>query len=145
MVVEELQGAIADTVVISSTNDTIRFQVGEGYVGGEVQESTVRELAFQYAAGEDGFGDDGLDNDGDGMIDEAVVARIVEDDLGVPVEVTILTHWVKGYEYGTSQPVKGLFFSMSGESLTMRLELQKRDAKGRLLQSMSQTSIRIRN
>ncbi len=144
-IVGELQGAIMDTVIINATNDMIIFQVNEGYVGGEVQASTVRMFGLEYDTGEDMFGNDGLDNNGNDMIDEGLVVRVVEDEFGAPVDTTTLAHWIRGYDYRTRQTVQGLFFGLSGRNLTIRLEMQRRDAKGRLLQSISQTSIRIRN
>ncbi len=89
---------------------------------------------------------DGVDNNGNGLFDESMLKRTEWDNMMVmPVEEQTLTRWVKGYDYKTEQSVEGLTFNLDGDRLIIRLELQKLDAKGNIVESAVETSIRIRN
>jgi len=121
-------------------------------VAGEVQWSGLRHLAFEYEAGEV---DDGLDNNGNGLRDEGLLVLIEES--GTPEERRrVLTRWVREHLAGELPndiddnanglvDEKGFVTELVGESLVIRLTLERLDADGRLLTRSTETSARLRN
>jgi len=98
---------------------------------------------------------DGLDNDGDGLVDEGKVVRI--RDVGTPQEMrVVLTHNVAGLLDGEVADgdddndnglidERGLAFDVADDVLTIRIGLESLDPRGRRLSAVVETSVRIRN
>jgi prepilin-type N-terminal cleavage/methylation domain-containing protein len=130
----------------------IEYVQALGLEDGEVQWSGLRRLAFEYEAGEV---DDGLDNNGNGLADEGRV--VLRDEIGGPAERRrTLTHWVREHLAGEianglddngngliDEP--GFVVERLGETLVIRLTLERADAEGRLLTRTTKTSARLRN
>jgi len=119
---------------------------------GEVQWSGLRHLAFEYEAGEV---DDGLDNNGNGLRDEGLLVLIEES--GTPNERRrVLTRWVREHLAGELPndiddnanglvDEQGFVAELVGETLVIRLTLERLDADGRVLTRSTRTSARLRN
>ncbi len=133
---------------------TLNYRRNTGFGGGNIAWSTNTSIQFQYAPGEL---DDGLDNDGNGLVDDGVVA-LVQDVGGPDQQTTILTRWVAEFLQGEVpngaddngnglQDEGGLSFEYDPalQMLTIRITLQRRDAEGRLATRTMQTSVRLRN
>jgi hypothetical protein len=119
---------------------------------GAVVWSTARRLAFEIEPGEI---DDGLDNDGDEMVDEGQVVLV--QDAGTPDERRlILTRWVPELLEGEEPnevddngnrlvDERGFAMQWIDESLVVHLTLSRRDSEGVLWRRTAQTAVRIRN
>lgn len=118
----------------SAGTHTITFQPCTGYDGASdppQQWGNVTTIAFAYDSGET---NDGVDNNGDGLIDEGLVTKTV---VGATSSQTkILGHWVKE---------NGLSFNLDGTLLTITLEMQKRGGKNELLETSLTTTVQIKN
>ena len=135
-------------------DSALNYRRNEGFAGGNIVWSSPRVIRFQYAAGEV---DDGVDNDGNGLIDDGVVV-MVRDDGGPNQQTTVLTRWVAELLQGELsngaddngnglQDEQGLSFEYDPvqQRLTVRLTLERPDAEGRIATSTVQTSVRVRN
>ena len=127
--------------------DSINYLQATGMNGNEVVWSELRRLSFEYEIGEL---DDGLDNNGNGLVDEGCV--VLTEDVGGPNERRhVLTHWVSEYGNGLDDNANGLsdehgfVVERVGETLILRLTLQRPDAGPRLLTRTVRTSTRMRN
>lgn len=119
---------------------------------GEVVWRNTRRLAFEYESGEL---DDGMDNNGNDLIDEGRVVLI--EDLGLPQERRrVLTRWVRELLEGEQKnglddngnglvDEPGFVLERTGETLFVRLTLERRDSEGRLIRRTARTSTRLRN
>ena len=110
-----------------------------------------RSLSFEYEIGEL---DDGLDNNGNGLIDEGRL--VLTENAGLTNDRRVITRWVAELLEGelddgldnngnglVDEP--GFLVERIGESLIVRVTLQKRDAEGRLMTRTARTSVRLRN
>jgi len=98
---------------------------------------------------------DGADNDSDGLVDEACVVLIRNPGL-VSEQETLLARGVRSFLQGEFPngaddngnglvDERGLCFAMEGEALVIRLSLEGRDSKGRLIARTATTAVRLRN
>lgn len=132
--------------------DVVDYVQAVDFVGGEPELTLPRRLAFEYEAGEI---DDGVDNNGNGLVDEGQL--ILTEDVGAPTERRrVLTRWVSELlegeiENGIDDNGNGLIdergFTVvrAGETITIMLSLQRMSSGGRLINRSSVTSIRLRN
>ena len=123
-----------------------------GITNGTVQWGPPRRLALELAAREL---DDGIDNDGNGLVDEGRV--VLTEDLGGPGERRhVITRWVRELAAGevanglddngnglVDEP--GFLVERFGETLVVRLTLEQKDGEGRLRARSARTSARMRN
>lgn len=132
--------------------DRVSFRVPRGWAGAAVEWSGVIRIFAELERGEL---NDGLDNDGDELIDELQVVQI--ENEGQPDERrTVLASGVAELFEGESannlddngnllRDERGLSFSASGNVVTVRLSCQRRDEAGRLLSKTAETAVRLRN
>jgi hypothetical protein len=118
---------------------------------GKIEWSTSR-IEFRYEAGEI---DNGLDDNGNGLIDEGIVVLI--RDWGGPGQLdTVLTRWVPEYLEGETFnglddngngliDERGFAVARQGETITLLLTLERVDGDGRLATRTGETSILLRN
>jgi hypothetical protein len=154
-VVAELQTAVFDSLDPDPGNagiEQIEYVHATGMTGGNVDESSLRRLAFEYAIGEV---DDGLDNNGNGLIDEGRL--ILTENAGeVDERRLVLTRWVAERLAGETQnglddngnglvDESGFVVERAGETLVVHLTVQRRDAGGLLMTRTARTSVRLRN
>lgn len=112
--------------------EAVQYVHALDYVGGEIVNSSLRRLSFEYAEGEL---DDGLDNNSNGLIDEGRVV-LTEDPGGAQERRLVLTRWVAE---------GGFLVERVGETLFVGLTLERRDAQGRALRRSARTSTQLRN
>lgn len=155
-VFEELRIAGADTIAPALVPgvgvSSIEYVQAVDVAGGQAVWTPLRRLAFEYESGEL---DDGLDNNGNGLVDEGRL--VLTEDVGGPDERSrVLTHWVAELLEGEvanglddngngliDEP--GFTLEQLGETLFVRLTLARRTGEGRMLVRTAMTSIRPRN
>lgn len=130
----------------------LTYQRSLGVEAGAVQWGPSSTVRWE---GEPGELDDGLDNDGDGLIDEGQLAWIESEGLPQERRVTWghgLCELLPGETLdGTDEDgdglidERGLCFSIEGDVLTIRLGLQGRGPDGRVITRVAQTSVLVRN
>jgi len=162
-VVSELSSAEESTLFPSPTvgaaNTSLAYHQARGFVNGQVVWSPDRQLAFEYEPGEL---DDGLDNNGNGLVDEGRIV-LIEDLNGPNERKLVVTRWVSEllegeFPNGLDDNGNGMVdekgfcvertpdgTASGNESLLVRVTLARRDESGRLLRRSAQTSVRIRN
>ncbi len=131
---------------------SLTFNRSQGFVGGQKTWEAPTTIAFRLAPGEL---DDGLDNDGNGIVDDGQVVLTVH--AGQPDEQEIiLCGRVKRY-WGTEiangeddngnglvdEP--GLSFELTGDKIIVRLSMQALTFGGKLVTADVETSVRLRN
>ena len=132
--------------------DDLSFQTATGLTGSNVDWSPVMQLAFQYEAGEL---DDGLDNNGNGLVDEGVLV-FTRDVGGANQNTTILCRGVAELLEGelpnnaddngnglVDEP--GFCVLRNGELLTIRVTIERASSDGAHQQSTFETSVKLRN
>lgn len=130
----------------------LTFHRSTGAAGGVVQWGPNRSVGFQYEASE---ADDGLDNDGDGLIDEGRVVLI--ENIGMADQrTTVLCPNVREYLEGEVPngaddngngliDEQGLSFELVGETLVIRLTVEQRGKAGNRTWRTVETSVWVRN
>ena len=133
-------------------SSTLAYHRDTGFSGGAITWGPTTRLRFQYASGET---NNGADDDSDGLADEGVL--VFTTDVGLPTQRDIVwAHDVREFLQGETGnglddngngliDEQGLAFSLTGKTLTIRLTLERKDPKGKLLTKTVQTSVRIRN
>jgi type II secretory pathway pseudopilin PulG len=132
--------------------DDVRFTVPTGWAGTVVAWSGPIRIFVELERGEL---DDGLDNDGDELVDELQVVQV--ENEGQPDERrSVLASGVSElFEGELANNIddngnglideRGLSFSATGSVVTVRLSCQRRDEAGRLLRKTAETAVRLRN
>ena len=154
----QLRGAEASTLVPPPTSDfgsdTIQFRTpGDVTAAGVIVWNAPTRIAIQMDARE---ADNGLDDDGDGRIDERML--VVTREIGTPDErsVTIchgLAAWAEGETGGNAIDdngngvidERGFNVSRVGDLLFLRLTLESRAEDGRILRCTTSTAIVLHN
>ena len=145
-------GILADLGAAGVDVDHVSFRVPRGWAGTAVDWSTVIRI---FAEPERGELNDGLDNDGDELVDELQVV-LVESEGQPDERRTVLASGVAELFEGESannlddngnglKDERGLSFSATGSVVSVRLTCQRRDEAGRLLSKTAETAVRLRN
>jgi len=145
-------GILADLGAAGVDVDHVSFRVPRGWAGTAVDWSTVIRI---FAEPERGELNDGLDNDGDELVDELQVV-LVESEGQPDERRTVLASGVAELFEGESannlddngnglKDERGLSFSAVGSVVSVRLSCQRRDEAGRLLSKTAETAVRLRN
>jgi hypothetical protein len=144
------ESLVPDPEVVGA--ERIEYVQATGMTGVDIEQSALRRLAFEYEIGEL---NDGLDNNGNGLVDEGRL--ILTENVGeVNERSRVLTRWVaerlegeleNGLDDNGNDLVdeSGFVLERIGESLTVRMTLQKVDQGGRLMTRSIRTSVRLRN
>ncbi|NOT31157.1 MAG: hypothetical protein HOP15_11975 [Planctomycetes bacterium] len=147
----EFANGTGNTPMYPAENDAVTFDTNPSFEGGAAHWTSVNLLAEL----ESEELDDGLDNDGDGLVDERRVVQI--ENLGAPEERRIvLASGVAELLEGELANLAddngnglideaGLSFSCEGEVIFVRLTCQRRDEGGRLLVKTAETAVRPYN
>jgi len=155
-VVGDLRSAGVDTFVPEPAPgvgaSTVQYVQAVGLAGAAAEWTGLRRLGFEYETGEV---DDGLDNNGNGLVDEGCL--VLTEDLGGPNERRrVLTRWVAEYLEGETPnglddngndlvDERGFVLERVGDSILVRLTLQRRTTEGALLTRSARTSATPRN
>ena len=136
------------------TVSDVRYEPIIGYAGGTFPAPGLKErIVLEYSAEDP---DDGLDNDGDGRIDEGVAVLIVDPGT-INEQRRILTddvaEWGAGEIPGNGVDdngngwvdERGLAFGFSGERVTVLLTLERVDPKEGLILHSVERVIAFRN
>ncbi len=141
----QLTGLVTDT-------DQISMQQVAGLVEGEVVLGEVLTIAYRQDPADPA---DGVDNDGDGVVDEGRLV-IIRDDGG-PNEQTVticrnVRRFLEGEEPGGGDnngnglvDESGLLIQRDGDLITVQLTLVDSWANGQITTRTSTTSVRLRN
>ena len=130
----------------------VTYRQAENVTAGGVQWSDLYRFELQYEPGEL---DDGIDNNGNGLVDEC---RLVwtERDGEADERSTVLCRWVREYFQGEEATLgdengngleeeRGFCLERVGETLVIRLTLERNDPQGRPQTRSITTSIKLRN
>jgi len=145
-------GLLAGAATSELGASEVTFSVPVDFVAGGVQWSPPVRIALELEPGEL---DDGLDNDGDGFVDERQVVRITAPGTADEQRL-VLVRGVAELQDGeldnglddnanglVDEP--GLVFSAEGNLLTIRLTCRSRDEGGRVLTKTAATALRLWN
>jgi hypothetical protein len=145
-------GVIAPAAAAPEGADALTYRRSNGAVNGTNTWGSTSRFAFAYETGEL---DDGLDNDGDGLVDEGVVEWTI--DVGLPDEKTVvLCHAVPELDPAEQAngadddgdglvDERGFVFEREGDVLRVSLSLQRLDPQRRALVRTLETTLQPRN
>lgn len=138
--------------VLDLGDDEVAFRVPRDWAGTEVDWSEPIRILLELERGEL---NDGLDNDGDELIDELQVVQIVDEGTPTERRIVLATGVPELFDGETANNLddngnglrdeRGLSFSAAGSVVTVRLTCQRRDEAGRLLTKTAETAVRLRN
>ena len=135
-----------------ASTSSITYQKATDFVGDAIVWGPPGRLEFRLSAGELA---DGVDNNGDGLVDEGMVVWVENSTLVNEQEVIIATH-VRNMLEGElpngmddngngliDEP--GLCFDLNGQTLTIRLTIERVGPDGNLISRTSETQVALRN
>ncbi|MCF6285986.1 MAG: hypothetical protein L3K26_12440 [Candidatus Hydrogenedentes bacterium] len=151
------QLAYAERATIPETDpvfgdSSMDYRSCSGAVGRVLLWSPTQSIGVQLEQGEL---DDGIDNNGNGLIDEGRL--VFTQDLGLAAEQqTTKGHWIREYLEGEVPngiddngngliDERGLTFQTDGSTVNVQLTLEALDPSGRLITKTVRSTIRIRN
>jgi len=108
-------------------SSSLTFQRNLGYSAGALTFDTPATLSFAYAPGE---ANDGIDNNNDGRIDEGRLMRIKDGDT-----VVLSNDLAEG----------GIAFTQNGNAIRIVVTLEKVESPGRVLRTVSEVTVQVRN
>lgn len=133
-------------------SETLDYQAADDWVGGVVVWGTPRQLSLEYAEGEL---DNGIDDNGDGLVDEGALV-LIEDPGGPGEKRVVLVNGVSELLEGEVQNAsddngngledeRGFCVDLAGGFLTVRLSIERLGADGAVLVRTQQDSILLKN
>ena len=139
-------------VTTNTGSDDVDYQHAVGVVGTTVQWGNPSSIELEMERGEV---DDGLDNDGDGLVDERQVV-LIRNPGAVDQQRRVLCSGVGEMLAGEVDDndddngnglvdEAGLSFHLVGDVMEVRLTLQRMDKDGRLVERTLETAVRLRN
>jgi len=155
-VCDELRIAASDTLSPSPApgvgSSMLQYVQATGIEDGVVQWSPLHRLEFEYEVGEI---DDGLDNNGNGLVDEGRLI-LIEDPGGPTERRRVLTRWVAELLEGEVEnglddngnglvDERGFTIERVGRSVIVRFTLERMSIDGTLLRRTATSSVRPRN
>jgi prepilin-type N-terminal cleavage/methylation domain-containing protein len=148
----DLVQAGAETLLPASPagESALSYRLAFGYEGGIVQWGSPLRIEFRTDEAQDG-----VDNDDDRFIDEARLVLVrnagTEAEIEVPWEGGIRSYLEGEVPNGLDDngnglvDERGLCFALDGESIVIRLSVEGRDTKGRVMVRTVTTAVRPRN
>jgi prepilin-type N-terminal cleavage/methylation domain-containing protein len=148
----ELIQAGAETLLPASPagESALSYRAAFGYENGEVQWGSPLRIEFRPDEAQDG-----ADNDDDRFVDEGRIVLVrnagTEAEVDVPWEGGIRSHLEGEVPNGLDDngnglvDERGLCFASDGESIVIRLSVEGRDSKGRVMVRTVTTAVRPRN
>jgi len=155
-VVTELNGAGQSILWPDPANEfgtaTLFFRTPVGVTDGAIDWGPLTSLGFDYAEGEL---DDGIDNNGNGLVDEGAIVLIRNVGQADQIRTTICRDVAEFFPGETDNGADdngngvrdeaGFNAHQVGDMLTVRMAFLDLDAGGRAMTRTSTTSIRLRN
>lgn len=141
-------GILAGLGVADVGADKVSFSTPIGWAGTDPDWSGLIVIRAELEAGEL---NDGLDNDGDGLIDELQVVQILADGRRIVLASGVAELYAGEIANNLDdngnglKDERGLSFSAVGNVVSVRLTCQRRDEAGRLLTKTAETAVRLRN
>ena len=134
------------------SSSQLTYQTNGGFDAGSINWGGTSRIEFRHASDDP---DDGVDNNGNGLVDEGIVVW-VKDPGGANERLVVLTHWVREYLEGEKPngmddngnglvDERGLSFDFVGGVLTVRLTLERKDNTGRVHGRTCEVSVTPRN
>jgi len=153
-VIEELRLAGRETVTVGGTSNSIQYELPLGLspLDSSMMWDQPRLIRFEYEAGEI---NDGVDNNGNGLVDEGLVVLI--EELGTVNERRlVLSRWVREVAAGELPngiddngdgriDESGFSLTRQGSTVSVHLTLERIVEHGPALQSSAETSVKLRN
>lgn len=152
-IVGELRIAIDSSLSLPPLGfeDEVTYVQATGIELGTVQTTSLRRIAFEYEAGEL---DNGIDDNGNDLVDEGQIV-LIEDVNGLEHR-HVITRWVPEFLEGELEngdddndndlvDEPGFVLVRDGDTIVVRLTLEKRTTEGAVVRRSAQTSIRPRN
>ncbi|MCC6407055.1 MAG: prepilin-type N-terminal cleavage/methylation domain-containing protein [Planctomycetes bacterium] len=155
-IADELRDADFSTFAPAATapfgSDSLTFNRGRGWAAGALVHGPTQILRSVIDTGEL---DNGVDDNGNGLIDERRVELV--PDVATPAQVFVIGHFVREFAVGELQNGNddngnglrdegGLSFLSDGNStLTVRLTIERPTRQGRSIVRTLQTTVRPRN
>lgn len=146
------RGTLQPVALATQGSSTILYNKCLGVTAGTVQWSSLFTLRWELDTGEL---DDGLDNNGNGLVDEGLLALIEDEGLASERRVVLghgLCEFLPGETFnGADEDGDGLIdergacFSIDGDVLTVRIGQQGSGPDGAPIVRVVQTSVFIRN
>lgn len=153
-IADELSGALVGSLAPNSAlgSSVLSFADSAGYVAGVNVPGTTSQLLLQPNPSDP---DDGLDNNGNGLVDECEVV-LVRDSLLPTQTTTTIVPWVREFAQGELEnglddngngliDERGLSFELVGETLNIRITLERLDPDQRPITRTVETTVRLRN
>lgn len=131
---------------------TLDFDESAGYAAGLVIPGTTSRIALQSHPSDP---DDGIDNNGNGLVDEGQI--VLRRDVGLATETSVvLVPWVREFSQGETEngvddngngliDERGLSFEIVGQTLNIRVTLERLDPDQQPIVRTVETSVRLRN
>lgn len=147
-----LTGARLSALVISPEADSVGFQKVAGWAGGSVVWSKNSELRLEYERNEL---DNGIDDDGDGLVDECQI--VMTENVGQPDERSVVLvksvrEFLEGEEPDGAdnngnliEDERGFCIELQDASAVIRLTLLRRDPEGEVRLRTLDTTVGLRN
>jgi len=145
-------GSLAPNPVAPFGSSTLDFDKSAGFAGGVVVPGPTTRIAFQNDPTDL---DDGVDNNGNGLVDEGRIVLV--QNVGLANQTTaVIVPWVREFLQGELEngvddngngliDERGLSFEVVGQMLNIRLSLERLDEDGRRIVRTVETSVRLRN
>lgn len=145
-------GTFQESLLAPTGSDTLSFRRSQGFAGGAMQWGPFLRLTLELEQNEL---DDGVDNNGNGLVDERVAVWL-ENPGQANERRRVLTRWVAELAEGETfdntdengnglvdEP--GLSFELGDGVLDVRLTLQRIGHEGRMVTRSGEVSLRVRN
>jgi hypothetical protein len=132
---------------------SIDFQRARGFVGGGPSWGPTERLAFEYEPADP---DDGVDNDGDGLIDEGRLVWFENPELAGERRTILCSHVSEALEGEVPGNLlddngnglideRGFCLEFVGSHVVARITLEERDHAGRVIRHSSSRIVKPRN
>ena len=133
-------------------SSTLDFDESAGFAGGVVVPGNTTRIQLRPEPSDP---DDGIDNNGNGLIDECEVVLV--RDVGLATQTTtVIVPWVREFAVGETlngnddngdglRDERGLSFELVGQTLNIKITLERLDPENIPFARTVETSVRLRN
>ncbi len=143
--------SISPTIVAPVSSPTLEYQRALDFVAGAIVWGALNSFELRPDVGEV---DDGVDNDGDGLVDEGQLIWVQNKSLADETEVVLARNVRRLLEGELNNGVDdngnglideaGVSFDLSGEILTVRISIEQFGSDRLLITRTSETKVKLR-